>query len=139
MTLGCPKRETDMFSILPTIFRSGKISVAKKLIWDAEKDADQVFWWIENNIPIEFTDSKDMQVAYDTLSRADVFRGYVSKKQNWRFKSYMVDLMSSISVGRKAEPPRGWIKYEPPQKIIMMAANKNEKAELKDLYEKIGD
>ncbi len=138
LSLGFRERESDMFSILPTIFRAGKISVVKKLIREADKDADTVFWWIENNIPVEFSHPEEIQRALNTLSTADIFRSYVSKQQNWRFKSYMVDLMAGVSVGRKEEHKHGWVKYAPPQKIMMMAANKQERAELRELYEKIG-
>ncbi|NOX71639.1 MAG: replication factor C large subunit [Candidatus Micrarchaeota archaeon] len=139
LSLGFRERETDMFSILPTIFRCKRISVAKKLIWDADKDADTVFWWIENNISVEFSSPTELQRAYDTLSKADIFRGLVSKQQNWRFKAYMVDLMAAVSVGRREEPHHGWVKYEPPKKILMMAANKGERAEMRELHQKIGE
>ncbi|MBN2102148.1 MAG: replication factor C large subunit [Candidatus Aenigmarchaeota archaeon] len=138
LSLGFRERETDMFSILPTIFRAGKISVAKRMIWDADKDADMVFWWIENNIPVEFSRPEEIQRSLNILSKADIYRSYVSKQQNWRFKAYMVDLMSAVSVGRKEEPRHGWMKYEAPSKIAMMAFTKNERAELKELYGKIG-
>ena len=138
LSLGFRERETDMFSILPTIFRAGKISVAKRMIWDVDKDADMVFWWIENNIPIEFSKPEEIQRSLDILSKADIYRSYVSRQQNWRFKAYMVDMMSAVSVGRKEEPKHGWVKYEAPAKIAMMAFTKNERAELKELYEKVG-
>lgn len=139
LSLGFRERGTDMFSIMPAIFRSGKINAVKKMIWEADKDADTVFWWIENNIPIEFSKAYDIRRSYDILSKADIFRNYVSQKQNWRFKAYMVDMMSGVSVGRKEEPKHGWVRYEPPQKIIMMAARKKDRAEVKEIYEKIGN
>ena len=48
--------------------------------------------WLEENIPLEYSAS-DTAGAFDVLSRADVMRGRIIKRNYWRFLSYISDLL----------------------------------------------
>ncbi|HDD46566.1 MAG TPA: replication factor C large subunit [Candidatus Aenigmarchaeota archaeon] len=135
--LGYRERENEIFNVLFTIFHSGSIMASKRAIDSCDKDADEIFWWIENNITKEFSDAKKIAKAFDILSKADIFRSIVSKQQNWRFKLYMIDMIASISLIGKEEHHK-YIKYEPPKKISMMALTKSKRGELEELYREIG-
>ncbi|UCC91938.1 MAG: hypothetical protein JSV39_01590, partial [Candidatus Aenigmatarchaeota archaeon] len=132
---GFRERETNIFSILPTIFRSKNINAAKKAIRDCDKDPDEIFWWVENNIQQEFTDPDSLANAFDTLSKADVFRQRVLEQQNWRFKLYMIDTLAGISLA--GETSKSFTPYKPPQRFLMLSRLKRKGAEMSGVFEKL--
>jgi len=138
--LGYRERESSIFEILPTVFKSRSINASRKAIQSVDKDPDEVFWWIENNIPMEFPVEK-LAEAYDLLSKANLFRNRTSIQQNWRFKAIMTDLISGISVvkGESHAPHHGFMMYQAPQKIMMMGRTKGKRADMQALCKKIGE
>ncbi len=133
--LGYREREIDIFNLLNIIFNSRSISSARKAIDSCDKDPDEIFWWIENNIVHQYKSPTKIAEAFDLLSEADIFRRWVSKQQNWRFKGYMIDLLSGISSIEKDN--HAFVQYKPPKKIIMMGATKEMRTDLKEIYKKL--
>ncbi len=136
-SLGYRERGNQIFEILPTIFKSGSINSAKKMIQEADMDADSIFWWIEGNIPMVYS-GETLARAYELLSKADMFRAKVMKQQNWRFKAFMVDMLSSISVG-VTERKHGYIPFRPPDRLMQMGRTKFMRARMNSLCKKIGE
>jgi len=133
--IGFRERETNIYTVLPTIFRSKNFNAAKKAIENCDKDPDEVFWWIENNLQQEFADSEALANALDILSKADMFRQKISKQQNWRFKLHMVDMLAGISFA--GEATRAFVKYSPPDRFAVLARLKFRKSEMGELYAKL--
>lgn len=133
--LGFRERETNIFSVLPTVFRSKNINAARNAIQNCDKDPDEVFWWVENNIPQEFVESEALANAYDILSKADLFRQRVSEQQNWRFRMHMIDMLAGISLA--GESSHAYIQYRPPDRFALLARLKFKKAEMKSIYSKL--
>jgi replication factor C large subunit len=138
--LGYRERESNIFEILPIIFKSRNINASRKAIQNSDKDPDEIFWWIENNTHQEFTRPDLLADAYNLLSKADIFRSRVVKQQNWRFKAFMVDLLSGISVIKgDYHSEHGFTPYKPPRRLIQLGATKQRRATLGVLYKRIGD
>lgn len=135
-SLGFRERQNTLYNILPTIFHSGRIKLTSSAIWDSDKDPDEIFWWIENNIYSEIKDPENLIRGLDVLSKADMFRALVSKQQNWRFKAFMVDMMSSVSLFRGES--HGYVAYKPPKKIIEMGRTVIKRAMIKSLAKRVG-
>jgi len=136
--LGFRERESTVFDVLPTIFRSGSMSASRKAIHMADKDSDELFWWMESNMHLEFKDPAELADAFETLAKADVFRGLVMNQQNWRFKGFMVDMMAGVSLSRKDSKTHGFIQYQPPKKFIQMARAKGRNAMIASAHSKLG-
>lgn len=136
--LGYREREINIFSALPVIFHSRKVSATRKTIFEMDKDPDEVFLWIESNIHQEFVREK-LAEAYDLMSRADIMRGRVQKQQNWRFKGFMTDLMSGISVvkGETHRPP-GFKPFQQPTRISLLGRSRARRAMMDSLALKVG-
>jgi replication factor C large subunit len=137
--LGYRERQSNIFTALPVIFHSRRISATRKAIWEMDKDPDEVFWWIESNIAQEFVPEK-LAEAYDLLSRANIHRARVSRQQNWRFKAIMTDLMSGISVlkGDTHRPP-GFRPYARPTRIMMLGRSRARRAMMNSLASRLGE
>ncbi len=133
--LGYRERETSVFSILPTIFRSRNIKAAKNAMQNCDKDPDEIFWWVENNLPYEFTDPASLASAYQILSKADLFRQRVLRQQNWRFKLFMIDTLAGISFA--GEPSRSFIQYKSPDRFIVLSRLKKRRSEMAGVFAKL--
>lgn len=130
--LGYRERETNIFEILRNIFKTQNALAAKLAINSSDKDPDEIFWWIENNIVREYENPKEIAKAYDALSKADIFRQRISSRQNWRFKAYMIDLMTAGVATAKKEMYRKFTKYQYPSKLIVLGRTKSERKEEKE-------
>ena len=137
--LGYRERGINIFSALPIIFHSRKVAVTRKAIFELDRDPDEVFLWIESNVHQEFVPGK-LAEAYELLSRADIMRSRVHRQQNWRFKAFMTDLMSGISVvkGETHRPP-GFRPFQQPTRIAMLGRSRARRAMMDGLASRIGE
>jgi hypothetical protein len=76
---------------------------------------------VEQNIPLEFKDSREVAQAFDLLSKADLFRSKIIANQNYRFKKYMKDLIAGVTLVGKN---KRFIMYKPPDRLILLGRAK---------------
>jgi len=129
--LGEREKETSIFDALKMIFKTKTALAAKLSIQSVDKDADEIFWWIEQNILNEYEDPEEIAKAYDMLSRADIFRNRINIRQNWKYKKYMIDLMTGGVAVAKKEMYRKFSRYQYPDKIKFLGRTKMSRAEEK--------
>jgi len=122
--LGYRERETNIFEVLRNIFKTQTAISAKLAINSADKDPDEIFWWIENNITNEYEDPEEIAKAFDSLSKADIFKQRISSRQNWRFKAYMIDLMTAGVSSAKKQTYKKFTRYQYPKNIILLGRTK---------------
>lgn len=127
--LGHREREINIFDTLKIIFKTYSALGARLSINNADKHPDEIFWWIENNIAREYEDPEEIAKAFDALSKADIFKQRIRKRQNWRFKAYMIDLMTGGVATAKKEMYRKFTRYHYPSKIIVLGRTKIERKE----------
>ncbi len=137
-SLGFRDRESKIFDIMPTLMHGGSISAARNAIRSGDKDPDEIFLWVENNLAEEFRNPSELAEAFDIISRADVMRRLTAKQQNWRMKAYMSDLMACISAVGNPEGRHRWIQYSPPQRMLMLGRSKAERGLLDSAAGKMG-
>lgn len=128
-------RELDIFKVLKTVFQSKDLSSSLQAMSESDKDVDELFWWIEQNIPLEMTSIGEIEKAYDLLSKADMFRSKVIPTQNYRFKMYMRQILAGMSFVNSG---RRFIMYRPPQRFIAMGEAKASKKDIEDFYTGLG-
>jgi replication factor C large subunit len=127
-------RERDIFRTLKVIFQSNNLGNALQAIGESDKDVDEIFWWIEQNIPLEFKDNKELAQAFDLLSKADLFKSKIVINQNYRFKKYMKDMIAGITlVGNN----KRFIMYKPPDRFILLGRTKALRGENEEVYENL--
>ncbi len=136
--LGFRERESNIFDIMPTLMHGGSISAARNAMRSGDKDTDEIFLWVESNLPAEFKNPVELAEAFDIVSRADVMRRRVMKQQNWRMKAYMADLVACVSSVGNPEGRHRWVQYGPPQRILMLGRSKAGRASLDSAAGKMG-
>jgi len=139
--LGEREKETNIFDALKMIFKTKTALAAKLSIQNVDKDADEIFWWIEQNIINEYEKPEEIAKAFDMLSRADLFRQRIKIRQNWKFKKYMIDLMTGGVAVSKKEMYRKFSRYQYPDKIKFLGRTKimrkEEKERLSELSKRL--
>jgi replication factor C large subunit len=130
--LGNRDVEASVFDALKTIFKTKSALAAKISISNVDKDPEEIFWWIENNISREYEKPEEIAKAFEILSKADLFRQRVVKRQDWSLKKYMIDLMTAGVANAKKEMYRKFTKYQYPSKLIVLGRTKVERKEEKE-------
>jgi len=130
-SLGFRERGTGIFDIMPAIFNSKNIKATRKIIFECDQDPDDIFWWIAENASTVFKTPEELSHAFDIISKADIFRSRVMKQQNWRFKAFMVDMLSSVSLAKTSES-HGYTPFKPPKRFAGFSSSRLRSAEFKD-------
>lgn len=89
------EQKEEIQSALVRIFKSTESKIALQALDNVDEDIDNVFLWIDENLPAEYKKSEDIARAYDKLSKADVYKGRIRRMQHWRFLVYIYALLSA--------------------------------------------
>mgnify|MGYP001580167878 FL=1 len=137
--LGSRERERNIFDALKIIFKTKSALGAKLAINNVDKDPDEIFWWIENNISNEYENPEELAIAFDALSRADIFKRRIFYRQNRRLQSYMIDMMTAGVATAKKEPYRKFVKYQYPSNIAILGSTKQVRKDVAELNKKLSN
>ncbi len=127
--LGQREREENIFEVLKIIFKTRSAISAKLAINNVDKDPEEIFLWIEENIANEYEKPEEIAKAYDAISKADLFRGRIKIRQEYKFLKYMIDLMTSGVALSKKEMYRKFSRYKYPDRIKTLSLTKTEREE----------
>lgn len=130
--LGIRKKETSIFDALKMIFKTKTALAAKLSIQNVDKDPDEIFLWVEQNIINEYEKPEEIAKAYGMLSRADIFMRRIKRRQNWKFRKYMIDLMTAGVAVSKKEMYRKFTRYQYPDRMKFLERTKVKRREEKE-------
>ena len=133
-SLGYREREKSIFETMQAIFK-GDLETALRTIELCDKDLDEVFWWVEQNITNEYTNIEDVALAFEFLSKADLFRSKIYKNQNYRFKKYMRDMMASITTIKSS---KRFVIYKPPDMLIILGRTRTARKKADEFHASLG-
>lgn len=122
------EKDETIFDALRLIFKSktGTLNAFDRV---NNLDIDDFFLWIEENLPSEYRNS-ELKKAYDILSKADVFRGRIRKKQHWRFLYYINALLTEgISTSKDEKKDSSFKPYKRPSRFLKLWIIKQKQAE----------
>lgn len=135
--IGFREKEKNIFEVLKIIFKSRNIENARQAIRECDKPLEEVMWWVEQNIPLEYEKPEEVAQALEAVAQADLFRSRIIRNQNYRFYVYINDLLASVSLA-KEKPYFKFSPYRPPQRLLVLGRTKGERAETKEICEKLG-
>ena len=119
--------EDSIFNILKRLFKERAPFLE---LFDSTKlSLDEIFLWIEENIPREYK-NEALAKAYYALGKADVFRGRIYREQYWRFLVYQNVFQSAGVSFAKTSANSSFTKYENPKRILKIWLH-NQKTEKK--------
>lgn len=131
-------REKNIFDTMRNLFKGTKYSDLRKTTSDSDTEHDTLKLWIDENIPAEFETAEEIALAFDRLSRADIFDARISMRQYWGFLRYSSDLMSAgVSLSRSKTTPK-FVTYSFPAFLRSMGATKASRAMKRKIGAKLG-
>jgi replication factor C large subunit len=112
--VGSREISENIFNTLNIIFKTTSLENTKIAFSMAEKPED-VFAWLEENIPNEYTKPEDVAAAYDFLSKADIFRTRLVRRRVRSMEKYIADMAVCGVALSKSGQYKKFVKYQPPK------------------------
>lgn len=112
----------NIFEILKPIFAGDRENARKML--NAWTEFDDLFFWVCENIQKEYRNAEEIANAYDYLSKADVIRSRILRRQSWGLQKYFMDM---FVYGLSARKRASIATYLPPQRFKKMDESVSEK------------
>lgn len=128
-------KETDIFNALKMVFKGKPTLETLKVFDSVNMPLDQIILWVEENIPTEYS-GRELAKAYDILSKVDIFKGRIYKKQHWRFLIYENALLSFGISSAKDQIKTGFTSYKRPSRILKIWMNNQRTAKKKTICQK---
>jgi len=135
--LGYRDREKIIFDALRDVFKSRNIQSLRDSQYGIDIPPETFLLWINENLPREYLDTKDMIKGYESLSLSDLFFGRVYKRQHYGFWSYACEIMNGgVSIAKTHN--YGNNKYAAPVWIREMVKSKSSRLIRDSILKKIG-
>ena len=131
-------REKKIFDAIRALLKATTYEDAQRSQWNVDADPDTFALWVEENVPLEYSDARDLARAFNSLSRADVFNGRIRSRQYWGFLRYSNILTTAGVALAKSRPYPGYVQYRFPSYLRKMGGTKSSRAKMREVGRKIG-
>jgi len=130
-------KETNIFNALKKVFKMPPKKETLGAFDSVNMPIDEIILWVEKNIPKEYS-GKELEKAYDVLSKVDVFKGRIYKQQYWRFLVYENALLTyGISAAKLSPKNSGsFTPYKKPSRILKIWMNNQRTIKKKSIADK---
>lgn len=99
---GAPRdKEENVFETLKILFKTMDINNSRYALASSEKTPEELFLWLEENIPQEYEEPEEIAAAYDCLSKADIVTARIIKRQSWALQKYYGSFLCGVSLAKK--------------------------------------
>jgi replication factor C large subunit len=129
--------EIKIFDTLIRIFKTTSCDRAREAINESGEDPDLIMKWVVENLPREYLEPEDLALAYQRLSRADIYRGRILRRQAWKLLSYAIDMMSAGVATAKKHKYSRYTRYQYPQVFALYSRTKKKRAIMASIADKI--
>ncbi len=131
-------RGANVFEAVRTVLKSKSYDRAVAASEDLDIDMDNFIQWIDENIPHEFETSGEKEAGYSWLSRADVMKGRIKRRQYYKLLRY-VRAFSHAGVALANNSTTGkFTAYQFPQLIKLLSASKANRTMFASVCKKVG-
>lgn len=135
--LGNRDHKTDLWGMLGTVYRTRDPQEARRAAREVDEQPRDILTWVEDNLPLWYTDPGDRARAFHALSRADIYLRRTMRTQNYRLWGYANDMMTAGVALSKTRDYHG-ARLGFPVWIRRMGASRHARSVRKSLGEKLG-
>jgi replication factor C large subunit len=128
-------KDVNLFETLKGVFSAKSPQKAIKIINYSSVNFDDFLLSISDNMPLRYLDFKDLSIAYDLLSKADMVRGRIGI-ENWNLLKYFFNFLAqSTTLSPETYEPFEFI--YPPMRIIKLFWSKSHRQKIDKISLKI--
>ncbi len=132
------ERDENIFEAVRTVFKTLQYKHALEAGGDYNtQEFDMFMKWLEENIPLEYEKIEEQAEAFNWLSRADIFKGRIMRRQHWRYLKYVNSLSAAGVALSKKEIYHKFTRYQFPSGIRALSQSKKKRGLLKSIYKKV--
>ena len=136
--LGSRDERAQIFDTVVDILKGTSVERARAAMRKLDETPEFVLLWLDENVPLEYRHPDDLDRAFGMLSRADVFLGRVSRRQQYSLWGYASDLMSAGVALAKRRKYSEFNRYRFPLWLVKRARLRGGNRVQRELLEKIG-
>lgn len=129
------EKKQDIFNDLKKLFQNPVDENTLRIFDNSDLSIDDILLWIEENIPLEYQGNALIK-AYESLSKADIFKGRIYRKQYWRFLVYQSFFLSGGVASATRLKNNKFISYKKPTRILKIWMANMRNAKIKAIVEK---
>ncbi len=133
------EKEETIFTALRNIFKSKDLNLILESFDNTNVDLDECFLWLDENLPLEYKNPMDLKKAYESLSRADIFKKRIYKEQYYRLLVYRNALMTAGIAYAKKEKYLGFTSYKRTSRLLKIYIQNLKNGKKKAIAEKLGN
>lgn len=122
--LGYRDEWNSIYESVLGILRTESLKFSADLLRRTDEDLDYILLWIDENMPLEYTDEEDMVRAYEFLSKADIYLGRIMKRQYFGLMKYASDMIAAVSIAKKKKYTKHPEKYSFPSWLKLAKISK---------------
>ena len=130
-------RDEKIINALLKVFKTTSEDTARNSFDAVQENYDDLFLWVDENLPHEYKKPIDLFRAYERICRADVMRSRIRRRQHWRFLSYIYYYLTVGIATAKDEKYAGFARLRPTNRILKMWMSNNKRAHMKHIAEKL--
>lgn len=117
--IGARDSSENIYNAISATFKGGSYDNILRKLYDKDFTTEDYIMWIDQNLPEEAQEPRDLMNAYDILSRADRMVGRVFRKQHFAFKMYAEEMAAGVPVVIRDRNTH-YVKYKFPEFIKSM-------------------
>lgn len=136
-SLGERDKEESIFNALALIFKSKNAGESLGAFDNVNLPLDECLLWLDENLPLEYS-GRDLEEAYKRLSKADIFRRRIIRRQHWRFLVYIAVLATAGITAAKTGERKKYVTYKRLSRLLKIWIAKQKNLRRKELAKKIG-
>jgi len=126
------EKQDTIFNALKIIFQNPTNKDTLSAYNNTKLDLNEILLWVEENIPLEYK-GKALAKAYDSLSKADLFKGRIYRQQYWRFLVYQNFFLSAGISAATQLKNKSFISYKKPSRILKIWLSNQKNAKKKSI------
>jgi replication factor C large subunit len=128
-------KDIGLYETLKEMFSAESRKEASMALSRSSVNFDDLLLSFSDNLPLRYLKSDDLAIAYDLLSKADLFRGRVGT-ENWHLLRYFFHFLAEAAiVSPKSFKPFDFI--HPPIRIMKLFWTKGKRTKLENICTKI--
>ncbi len=128
-------KEESIFNALKKVFKLKATNETLGVFDSVNMSIDEIILWIEKNIPKEYRE-KELNRAYELLSKVDLFKGRIYRQQYWRFLVYENIFLSYGMASIRNKNKNEFTAYKKPTRVLKIWMNNQKTAKKKTIAEK---